>query len=101
MKFIEVISGWVNRYFSNEEAIFLVLLLVGSMIVLATIGSYLAPILTGLVFAFLLQGLVSRLEAVTPPDMGIAFVIEIGALVVGTLYTDQVKSLDLQAISNP
>jgi len=61
MRFLEVIGGWINRHFSHEEAIYLVVLLAVGFIVLFLLGGVLAPILTGLVFAFLLQGLVKRL----------------------------------------
>ena len=58
MRFLEVIGGWINEHFSNEEAIYLVVLLVSGFVVLLIFGGMLAPVLTGLVIAFLLQGLV-------------------------------------------
>ena len=67
MKFVEVISGWVNRYFSNEEAIFLVISVAVAFLVLITLGTVLAPILTGLAFAFLLDGAVGRLTRLRVP----------------------------------
>lgn len=66
MRFVDVISDWVNEHFSNQEAIFLVFLIAFVLIILATLGGYLAPVLTGLVFAFVLQGLVKTLERVMP-----------------------------------
>lgn len=66
MKFLEVISEWLNEHFSNQEAIYLIVLIGGSLILLATLGGYLAPVLTGLVFAFLLQGLVDWLQRLMP-----------------------------------
>ncbi|MYE11733.1 MAG: AI-2E family transporter [Gammaproteobacteria bacterium] len=61
MRFLEVIGGWINRYFSNEEAIYLVVLLAVALLVLLTLGGILAPVLAGLVIAFLLQTFVDRL----------------------------------------
>ena len=63
MRFLEVIGGWVNRYFSNEEAIYLVVFLLTAFLVLFVLGGVLAPVLTGLVIAFLLEGLVKRLKS--------------------------------------
>ena len=63
MRFLEVIGGWVNRYFSNEEAIYLVVFLLSAFLVLFVLGGVLAPVLTGLVIAFLLEGLVKRLKS--------------------------------------
>ena len=84
MRFLEVISGWINRYFSNEEAIYLVVLLVVGLLVLFVLGSVLAPVLTGLVIAFLLQGLVRQLMAWRVPERGavyITFLLFVGAMV--------------------
>ena len=84
MHFINVIGGWINRHFADEEAIFLVVLILVSFVVLFTLGGVLAPILTGLVFAFLLQGLVARLEALRIPRLLAICLVEIvflGALI--------------------
>ncbi len=62
MRFVEIIGGWINRYFSNEEAVYLIVALITSFGLLVVFGTALAPVLTGLVLAFLLQGLVVRLE---------------------------------------
>ena len=67
MRFLEVIGGWINRHFSNEEAIYLVVLLVAVFALLFTLGGVLAPVLIGLVFAFLLQGMVKRLVELKVP----------------------------------
>ncbi|MCZ6710523.1 MAG: AI-2E family transporter [Gammaproteobacteria bacterium] len=68
MRFLEVISGWINRHFSNEEAIYLVVLLVAVFVLLFTLGGVLAPVLIGLVFAFLLQGMVKKLVDFKVPE---------------------------------
>ena len=91
MKFVEVISGWINRYFSNEEAIFLVVSMAAGLLVLVTLGAVLAPILTGLALAFLAQGTVSRLMAWRMPRLLAICLVELLflgvliALVVGIL----------------
>ena len=77
MKFVEVISGWINRYFANEEAIFLVVTITAAVLVLATLGTVLAPILTGLAFAYLLEGAVARLERLRIPRLLAICVVEV------------------------
>ncbi|MGY8791355.1 MAG: AI-2E family transporter, partial [Pseudomonadales bacterium] len=62
MNFLNIIGGWLNRYFSQEDAVYLVLSLTVIMALLYTLGGALAPVLTGLVIAFLLEGLVTRLQ---------------------------------------
>ena len=91
VKFVEVISGWINRYFSNEEAIFLVVVLATGFLVLLFFGVVLAPILTGFAFAFLLHGVVDRLVDWRVPRIlavGLVELLFLGvliALVVGIL----------------
>ena len=84
VKFIDVIGGWINRYFSNEEAIFLVVSILVGVVVLITLGTVLAPILTGLVFAFLLEGPVAKLERWRVPRLLAICAVELlflGALI--------------------
>jgi putative permease len=84
MRFLEVIGGWINRYFSHEEAIYLVVLLVAGSLVLFVLGGVLAPVLTGLVIAFLLQGLVRRLMGWHVPERAavyFTFLLFVGAMV--------------------
>ncbi|NOX50045.1 MAG: AI-2E family transporter [Gammaproteobacteria bacterium] len=66
---MHVIEDWLNQHFSNEEAIYLVVLITVILVALATLGSVLAPVLTGLVVAFLLQGLVKSLERSKMPRL--------------------------------
>jgi len=84
MRFLEVIGGWINRHFSNEEAIYLVVFLVVVFLALITVGGMLAPVLTGLVLAFLLQGLVKKLQSLGVSErlaVYLTFLVFIGALV--------------------
>ncbi|MXW48736.1 MAG: AI-2E family transporter, partial [Gammaproteobacteria bacterium] len=98
---MEVISGWVNRYFSNEEAIYLVALLVVGFLVLFTLGGVLAPVLTGLVLAFLLQGLVKQLVDWRVPEAGavwLAFLLFIGVLTALALFVAPLVWQQLRAL---
>ncbi|WP_421864056.1 AI-2E family transporter [Motiliproteus sp.] len=57
---LKVLNSWVERYFSDEEAILLFVFLVGSLLIILTFGSMLAPVFAGLIIAFLMQGLVQQ-----------------------------------------
>ena len=84
MRFLEVISGWINEHFSNEEAIYLVVLVLVGFVVLLVLGTYLAPIVAGLIFAFLLHGVVNRLVAWHIPRLAavwLVFVLFMGSVV--------------------
>ena len=89
MRFLEVIGGWINEHFSNEEAIYLVVLLAFAFGVLLIFGAMLAPVLTGLVLAFLLQGLVKKLVNLNMRHNNavyLTFVLFLGALIAVLLF---------------
>lgn len=91
MKFVDVISGWINRYFSNEQAIYIVVFIAAILVVLLTLGDVLAPLLTALVFAFLLHRVVDRLVVWRVPRLLAIVLVELVflgvlvALLVGVL----------------
>ena len=79
----KVLRNWIQRYFSDEEAVILAVLLVLAFTVVLTLGGMLAPVLAGMVLAFLMQGLVNLLERLRVPS-GVA-VGAVFALFMGTL----------------
>ena len=83
MNFLDVVGNWFNRYFSRPDAIFLILALLVIMVVFYSLAGALAPVLTGLVIAFLLQGLVQRLQGMGCPRLlaiSIAMVVFLGSV---------------------
>lgn len=64
---IKVLRDWMHRYFSDEQAVVLAVLLILGFATVLTLGGMLAPVLTGLVLAFLMQGLVNALERLRLP----------------------------------
>jgi putative permease len=79
----KVLRDWMQRYFSDEEAVVLAVLLVLGFTVVLTLGGMLAPVLAGLVLAFLMHGLVSLLERLRVPEggaVGLVFALFMGAL---------------------
>ncbi|WP_235040243.1 AI-2E family transporter [Vreelandella profundi] len=56
-----ILKSWVERYFSDEEALILLVVLVAGFAAIIWFGRMLAPFFTALVVAFLLQGVVSAL----------------------------------------
>ena len=88
MNFVDVLGSWVNRYFSRPDAIFLISVLLVITLVLYTLAGALAPVLTGLVIAFLLQGLVGRLEKLGSPRLlaiALAMIVLIGTVATAVL----------------
>ena len=62
MGVVSVIRKWIDRYFSDHETPYLIVLIVALTFLMLTFGGYLAPVLAGLVFAFVLEAIVARLE---------------------------------------
>lgn len=82
---LKVLRDWVQRYFSDEEAVVLAVILVLGFTAILTLGDMLAPVLAGLVLAFLMQGAVNLLERLHLPQsfaVWIVFTLFIGALTV-------------------
>lgn len=79
----KVLRNWIQRYFSDEEAVVLAVLLVLAFTAVLTLGGMLAPVLAGMVLAFLMQGLVNFLERLRVPSgvaVGAVFALFMGAL---------------------
>jgi putative permease len=53
---LKVFKGWMERYFSDEEALIFLLLLVSCFAIIIGFGQVLAPVFIALVMAYLLQG---------------------------------------------
>lgn len=81
----KVLRDWIQRYFSDEEAVVLAVLLFLAFTAVLTLGGMLAPVLAGLVLAFLMQGLVNALERLRVPTrvaVSVVFALFMGALAV-------------------
>lgn len=57
-----ILTAWYKRYFSDPEAVILVLTLVSIVILFWLFGSILTPVLVSVVIAYLLDGVVKLLE---------------------------------------
>ena len=58
----KIFRKWIDRYFSDEEALFLFLLLSGALLVIWVLGQPLAPVIASIILAFLMQGVVDWLQ---------------------------------------
>ena len=66
---MNLIRKWWQRYFTDPQAVFLVLLLVAGFTVVLTMGDMLTPVIASLVIAYLLEGLVAFLERFRAPRL--------------------------------
>jgi putative permease len=59
---IKLLKAWFNRYFSDPEAGVLLFLIIGFVVIVSTMTNMLAPLFASLIFAYLLEALVIRLN---------------------------------------
>ena len=58
---INIFKQWIHRYFSDQEAVALLIILAMLFGIILSMGRILAPAIAALVFAYLMQGLVNQL----------------------------------------
>ena len=63
------IVNWFKHQLSNPQVVFLALFLLGLVLVISYAGNTLAPVIAGIVIAYLLEGLISRLTRVGVPRL--------------------------------
>lgn len=66
---MELIREWFRRHLADPQVVILAVLLVIGSVVIFLLGRMLAPVLASAVIAYLLQGLVSRLERKKVPRL--------------------------------
>jgi len=64
---LKVFNGFYERYFSEEEAIIFMLLLIAGVVLMVSMGGVMAPLLWSMVITFMLQGLVNALNRLNMP----------------------------------
>lgn len=73
-----VFKKWAERYFSDEEAVILLIVLVLGFAAIIWLGGMLAPFFTALIIAFLLQGVVNMLTRRHVPEMIAVAIVFLG-----------------------
>ncbi len=63
------IQQWYTRYFSDPQAVILALFILAVFAVIAVFGQSLIPVITAVVLAYVLEGLVTRLQALKIPRL--------------------------------
>ena len=86
---INILHRWMERYFADEEAVLVAIMLVAGLVIVVTMGVVLAPMISAIIIAFLMQGVVNQLKSWGVHHrvaVSIAFLILAGSLVVSLLY---------------
>ena len=75
---MEFITSWFKQHFSNPQVVYLGLFLLVLFAVLILMGHMIGPVLVGIVIAYLLEGLVSKLESLSAPRFVAVLIVFIG-----------------------
>ncbi len=79
---INVFKKWMDELFSEEEAIILLLIIFGSLLLVLTMGNVLAPVITSAILAFLMYGMTAQLMTRNVPSwlaLSLAFLVFVGS----------------------
>jgi putative permease len=66
---VKIISDWFRRYLTDPQAVILLLLLVLGTAIVLLMGEMLAPVIAGIVIAYLLEDLVQLLQRIALPRL--------------------------------
>jgi len=72
---LELFKSWYQRNFSDPQAVILAVLLVIGLLVVLYMGEMLAPLLTAIVFAYMLEAVVGLLESYKVPRLGAVIIV--------------------------
>lgn len=81
---LNTIADWLNRYFSDKEALFITSILVVSVAVFSFLGHIMVPIMAALILAYMLNGCVAKLRLLRIPNLlavTITYVLFVGIFV--------------------
>ncbi len=85
----KVLSTWFKRYFSQPEAIVLLMVFVGAVIIFKIMGKVLAPIIVSVILAYLLSGMVKKFKQWRCPHLlavSVVFLLFINLLLLLFLF---------------
>jgi putative permease len=72
---LELIRNWYYRNFSDPQAVILLLLLVAGFLVIIYMGGMLAPILTSIVIAYMLEPIVALMQRYRMPRLAAVIIV--------------------------
>lgn len=86
---VSVIQRWIDRYFYDEEAILLLVILIGGFAIIWTLGMTLGPLFAALIVAFLMQGTVNWLKSKGLPHLSaviLSFILLMGGFIAALVF---------------
>lgn len=83
-----VLKKWLDQIFVEEESIVLLLMIISGLVIIVTMGAVLAPVITSIILAFMMQGLIVQLVNRKIPSwlaVSIAFFVFVGSFFMAML----------------
>ena len=72
---MNIVRAWYNRYISDPQVVILALLLIAGFVVIATLGEMLAPVMAGVIIAYLLDGVVEKCRRYGAPRLSAVILV--------------------------
>lgn len=72
---IQIFRNWINRYLADPQLIILGLLLLFGFFLIYLLGNLLTPVFVSIIIAYLLEGMVARLQKFRTPRMAAVIVV--------------------------
>lgn len=72
---LTVMKSWAQRYFSDPQAILLIVLLTGGLLLVMWMGKILAPVFASIVIAYLLQSVANILVRLKMPKLAAVLIV--------------------------
>jgi putative permease len=86
---MNIVRDWYNRYISDPQVVILALLLIAGFVVMLTLGEMLAPVMAGVIIAYLLDGVVQKCRRLGAPRLSavvLVFILFITFLVFALVW---------------
>jgi putative permease len=72
---MNIVRAWYDRYISDPQVVILALLLIAGFVVIATLGEMLAPVMAGVIIAYLLDGVVEKCRHYGAPRLSAVILV--------------------------
>jgi putative permease len=72
---MNIVRAWYNRYISDPQVVILALLLIAGFVVMMTLGEMLAPVMAGVIIAYLLDGVVEKCRHYGAPRLSAVILV--------------------------
>ena len=99
----DVVRSWIAAHLSDEEALLFIAILIVFFVIIITMGAILAPLITGIVLAYVMQGIImflSRFQIPRGLAVSITFLVFLGGFIGFLFFVIPLVWRQLQSLVN-